>query len=187
MRRRFVVAIAILSLSLAARAGTITESYSASGTAVLNASGSYGIDTTSFADFDTSLGTLDSITIDLSGEATNTSDDFFNGFADVTPGSDVNEDLVDGNGATGEKGPFAISADATDTYGPDMLYFEGSGTQEFVLNFDDSATVASDGVTGTLTYNYTPSDATVVPEPSSFVLLSAGLLGVAGILRKRLA
>jgi hypothetical protein len=186
MRLAFVVAIAILSLSLAARAGTITENFSASGTAAFNSTGGDGIDTTSFADFDTSRGTLNSITIDLGGEATNTSA-FPNAFLLVTSESDLNEFLVQGQGSIPDSGQFAISADGTDSYGPDMLYFEGSGTQELVLDFFGSATIASDGVTGTLTYNYTPLDTTATPEPSSFALLGAGLLGAAGLLRKRLA
>jgi hypothetical protein len=38
-----------------------------------------------------------------------------------------------------------------------------------------------------ITYDYTPSSTTVTPEPSSFLLLSTGLAGIAGVVRKRFA
>ncbi|MEI9977392.1 MAG: choice-of-anchor E domain-containing protein [Edaphobacter sp.] len=51
--------------------------------------GDYGIDSTAIADFNTLLGTLNSVTIELSGEATNTQSpsilDGFNTFDGVLP------------------------------------------------------------------------------------------------------
>jgi hypothetical protein len=71
--RSVVAAVIVLSASLAARADTLTENYTVTGLAIRNNSGAYGVTSTSFSQFDTSLGTLNSITIALSGNATSTS------------------------------------------------------------------------------------------------------------------
>ncbi len=88
MRLKFVAAVAMLSACFAAHADTIVETFSVSGTAVENDSGAYGIDSTAIADFNTSLGTLNSITIVLSGEATNI-DGGINQLLNIVSGSAV--------------------------------------------------------------------------------------------------
>ncbi len=183
----------MLSASLAARADTIVETFTASGTTVLgsNGLGDYGIDSTAIADFNTLLGTLNSVTIELSGEATNTQSpsilDGFNTFDGVYPGSNAHFQFS-GSGIAFTDGLFAISADESSSDSPFLGLFKGSGTQDLVLGFLGTATIAPDGVTGTLTYDYTPLPTTVTPEPSSFALLGTGLLGVAGgVMRKRFA
>ena len=68
--------------------------------------------------------------------------------------------------------------------GPVCAYFScGAYTTTSYFNVDGSQ--ASE--VGVLLGSLTPIAVTTTPEPSSFVLLGTGLLGVAGVLRKRLA
>lgn len=68
-----------------------------------------------------------------------------------------------------------------------MAPFVGSGAEGLSLVFDDST--ADVIASGTLTYNYTPTAVPVAatPELSSIALLGTGLLGVAGIVKRRFA
>lgn len=60
----------------------------------------------------------------------------------------------------------------------------GTGTTALILDFNSPVTTMS--TTGNIVYNYTPNTA-ATPEPSSIALLGTGLLGFAGVLRKRFA
>ena len=78
----------------------------------------------------------------------------------------------------------SFSVNGTDT--SDLGLFEGAGSEALFLDFSDSPAGTSTAA-GTLTYNYTPTAVAATPEPSSVALLGTGMLGLAGMMRKRYA
>lgn len=66
----FLSGAALLCVSAASRADSMTQNFTANGSAT--GAGTVYIDSTSFSEFNPSLGTLNSITIDLSGSASTT-------------------------------------------------------------------------------------------------------------------
>jgi hypothetical protein len=166
-------AIALLSTSvLASPPGTIVNNFTVNGTAVVNDSFNLGITSTSFADFNTALGTLTGVTLSFRGTATSVSNDL--AFLDnVSTASDVVEPIFLGVGMGIGSGSFPISASETVNF--DLSMFEGSGTQALVFNFfQDGGTVTMSGQSGTLTYDFTPAPIASVPEPSTWAM---GLIG----------
>jgi hypothetical protein len=193
-------ALALLSTSvLASPTGTIVNNFTVSGTAVENNSGDDGITSSSFADFNTALGTLTGVTLSFSGTA-NFSDHGESDtgiFDDVTTASDVNTALFSGNGfRLGGSGSFPISASGTDSSAFVLSMFEGSGTQALVFNFSvllfnfsepEVGSVMMGDQSGTLTYDFTPTAVASVPEPSTWAmgLIGFGLMGLLGYRKTR--
>ncbi len=180
--RSFLLALSMLTISLAARADPLIENYTATGsTGVVG--NSLAVYSSAFARFDPSLGTLDSITVALSGTANSTLGD--DSFSSVEAASNPNVILLPGTGGTSFRGDFIfpISANGTLVDPTVLSLFEGTGTQAFQLNFSTPTQVSA---TGTLTYNYSPALA-ATPEPSSFALLGTGLLGLLSVVRRRRA
>jgi hypothetical protein len=187
-------AVALLSTSVlagTAKADTIVEDFTVSGTAVRNNSGLDGITSSRFADFNTAVGTLTGVTLSFAGTA-NYSEPIEAGdtvdFVDVTTASNVNEEFLSGHGS-GFGGNFSISANGTVSDAGLLSMFEGSGTQALVFNFIvDVGTVTMSGQSGTLTYDFTPAVA-ATPEPSTWAmgLVGFGLLGLLGYRKTRSA
>jgi hypothetical protein len=179
-------AIALLSTSvLASPPGTIVNNFTVNGTAVVNDSFFFGITSTSFADFNTVLGTLTGVTLSFRGTATSVSNKL--AFLDnVSTASDVVEPTFQGVGMGIGDGSFPISASETVNF--DLSLFEGSGTQALVFNFfQDSGTVTMSGQSGTLTYDFTPAPIAAVPEPSTWAMMALGFgwLGLVGYRKTR--
>jgi hypothetical protein len=182
-------AIALLSAAVLAgpaQADTIVEDFTVSGTAVENNSGFEGITSSSFADFNTAVGTLTGVTLSFSGTANSTSTDLAV-FEHVTPASHVHEEIFTGSGFQIGPGSFSISASGTDSFATDLSMFEGSGTQALVFDFLVTVgTVTMSGQSGTLTYDFTPAVA-AVPEPSTWAMMTLGfgLMGFLGYRKTR--
>jgi hypothetical protein len=189
MRAGIVVAVVGLALCSAAAYAdsTAPENFTASGYTDATPG---NIESTAFAKFDTSLGTLDSITIHLTGDADAAGDiggggSFLSGMG---AGNEPDNVLIHGSGGTSSEGSFDISVNAT--FSSDLSYFEGTGTSTVDLIFSGSyIDISTKSTSGTITYNYTPTVVTppaATPEPSSLALLGSGVLGVAGVVRRRM-
>ncbi len=175
-----VAAAALLSASLAAHADTITQTFTGSAT---------GDHVTMYefepATFNPALGTLNSITSAISGTFVTSADN--NGFVnieDTTFGTLVFHTVFS---ASTSGGSFAFTDTTT---APHSLFeAQNGGGSGLGLEIEGSLLVSS-SVTDVLTYNYTPAivpPVAVTPEPSSLALLGTGILGVAGVMRKRFA
>jgi hypothetical protein len=189
MRAGIVVAVVSLSLVSVAAYADSTAPESFTGNVSVTASST---DTSAFAQFDTSLGTLDSVTVEFSG--TLESEDaivntVFSGLtANNEPSSTI---LVTGTGGVPADPGATNTITADGTFSSDLSYFEGTGTTTLALEFLSKGVADTYGTTGTITYNYTPAVVTpppaATPEPSSLALLGSGVLGLAGVVRRRMA
>ena len=182
--------LALVSAPAAAHADTMTspEAFTASGNAVLLVDKSYGVASSSFSLFNTSLGTLNSISFSLSGTALvapNGPIPLGDIFVNVDPANSIGDGFPT-NDADGLPGDTLMLAASRMNSTFDLRYFEGAGNGDFVLEFTEPTSNVS--ANGTVTYNYTPAaPVAVTPEPSSFALLGTGILGMAGVLKRRFA
>ena len=182
----FVSAAALLSASFAAHADTITENLTVTGnTSAGTNNGLYGIASTAFSQFNPSLGTLNSISITFSGNATSANSGL-DQLAQVSPTNSSVEFSGISSGAIFGRGLFPFSYSATEPSDFLTALFVGTGTEALNLQFNAPTTNVSVS-NGTLRYNYTTTPVAATPEPSSFALLGTGLLGAVGVARKRFA
>ncbi len=138
-----------------------------------------------FLQFDTQLGTLNSVRADFSGNLL---------FAPSAP--DGRYTINFGGFAGGGSIPSLFFSDtASEMFQTDVPVDPGSitGINGFAdhflafidLSVQDGTVLTGSTALGSLTYNYTPAAST--PEPSSDALLGTGLLAAAGVIRKRRA
>lgn len=169
-------------LSSFAYADSITQTAVASSEA---AGGFYGTaDPLSITGFNSSLGTLTQVDLSFTGTILFTP--FAGAYADdyvylLDPsGGDVTVLSAQSN----DPGGALISAQGSFT-DPALLADVIADPDPFVFQtFAGAPNGASNGYV-TATYDYVPSS--VTPEPSSIALLGTGLLGIAGVIRKRFA
>ena len=146
--------------------------------------------------FNPALGTLNSISASVSGSYTTTilpdHDSDFN--VNLESGPNNGEGILSTLQFEFLSGTYTIAGQTqndTDPYLKNL--FTSAGTVQFYFNYYDAlagsdSNATPNGLSGLVTYNYTPAaPIAVTPEPSSLALLGTGILGVAGVLRKRLA
>lgn len=180
-RRRIALIAAAMLLPAAGRADTLTRTISQT----VNYSGTGPIeDFSGIALFNPDLGTLNSVTQTLSGNLT------------FTPNSASSYFTV---GVNGPETPITSlltfttggNINVSVTSGPTLEELTSQFGQQYIIEpFDISifdGTLVSNGLfTDSFTFNYTPAAVTTAtPEPSSFALLGSGLLGMAGLLKRR--
>jgi hypothetical protein len=186
MRSELKVSLAVVGATLAqgacfagaAHAAAEIEMFTVNG-APSEVGGLSDVLSSSFAEFNPALGTLNSITINASGTATLTDNDNESGEGDeadffgISSLAEPDTQLVGGQGGVNGTGTFDISASGTET--GELTPFEGASTTAVYFNFTiDGGTLVANDVPGTLTYNYTPAVASV-PEPVGWSVFAAGL------------
>jgi hypothetical protein len=185
MRSGLKVSLAVVGATLAqgacfagaAHAAAETETFTVNG-APSEVGGFPQVLSSSFAEFNPALGTLNSITINASGTATLTvngsGEDAGADFLSVTSLAEPNIQLVGGQGSAGGAGTFDISATGTES--GELAPFEGASATavyfQFAIGVGDTLSV--NDVPGSVTYNYTPAVASV-PEPVGWSVFAAGL------------
>jgi hypothetical protein len=194
MRFKLLLPAILLSASFAAHADTISNSYNTGAFVTPGGlSNPFGDTTLSVAGFNSSLGTLNSITLTLTGQYT-ASGTSQTGFDDaifkICDSTNVTSGTCDVSFTQTKLSAGTYSVSSTFT-GLDPFFVSASNISP-VFGFREASrgvtdtNATSDGLELTVVYNYTPN-AAATPEASSFVLLGSGLLGIAGVMRKRLA
>ena len=152
------------------------------------------LDTSTFNQFNPSLGTLTSVTATLGGEV-----DWQVNFLPISPifdtltvtflttGTNPNQ-TTDHVLSAPQTVP--VTVNLTDTFSSPLTAYEGTGKNFLTVEFDDLAPLgnfinSTDGLSGSITYTYTPA----TPLPAALPLFASGIggLGLLGWRRKRKA
>jgi hypothetical protein len=180
----FGIAALLLLLSPApAKANSISETFTITVSSPQTLGSILDVTSSSFAQFNPSLGTLTEVQSTLTGTGTwaGTGTVFITNLLTASP---VNE-VISNSQTFFTLGAITFSISGADSFPFDLSVFSGTGTTDvrLSLNSDRSTdTFMTDGtLTGTITYDYTPA---ATREPSSLALLATGLLGFAFFIRR---
>ncbi len=179
---------ALVLAPLALRADSMSEDLSLS---IPSTTLTVGIETfsvTPFAQFNPAYGTLNSFTVTLAGSVN---------WSTTVPAPEAGIDMyLSFPGASNNliaspdfttPGIIKINlSSGTVTYGPYLSDLTGMGNTmlDFIVAADDGDIISTvtPGLSGTITYNYTPAP---TPECCSFLLFGTGLIGLVLAVRKR--
>lgn len=180
------IAMLLFSFTHTTFADTITQNFTIPDFPVSESQGS-----TSLFQFDPSLGTLNSVSVQTSGG--------FSGFAipnqpEVEHSVTVNligplSDPISRTIFIQSSGEILDGFSLSNTSVPDASII-GTGQYNLILTSSITGTVSAQfsGITGYVNYDYTPADApSPVPEPSTIGLVGSGFFGAAAMLRRRMA
>ncbi|HEX5484258.1 MAG TPA: hypothetical protein VFZ08_16695 [Terriglobia bacterium] len=177
-----LVAAAFILTPLALRADSLQETFSLTlPSTVLNntaVEGGENFSTTSFAEFNPALGTLNSINVTFTGSATFSGSSLLSSALLFHNSNETVGPLL----FFSSPGAINFNMAAGDGFRPDLARITGTGTTVFDLNLDAPgatfATTSPGGLAGKITYDYSPPAPTPAPESSTMVQLVPTLLGM---------
>ena len=188
------VVTAIAAAASPVSAATITQTFTVSPFEFEQTLGGANYDTSSFNQFNSALGTLDSITATLTGSGawyvSVGGPDYLLLDLEATNTNSINLQEIEVDETAAQSEPVTVDISGTDSTAGDLTAYVGTGTEDLVLNVDisnygviDTFTTTS-ALTGTITYNYTPG-ATAIPEPGTLPAFAAAILGLIALRKIR--